>query len=530
MGICSYLFGMFNNIMEIDAMQYASMSRELLRNENFLHFFDNGTPYLDKPPMIFWVTSIFFKIFGASNFSYRLPSFLFSIIAIYSTFKLSNLYYSKRVSFSASLILSSCLMMIVINGDVRTDIYMISPMMVSIWQLAQYFKSKNITYLIIGSVAISLSMMGKGPLGFIIPIMVLGVNLIYNKDLNKLLDKNIVLGFIIITLFLLPMSFGLYDQFGFRGIKFFYWTQSFGRITGDSGWSNNTGPFYLLNVFFYSFFPWTILFIIAFFEKIKIVFNKKEKEYQEIISFSGFLLPLIILSLSNYKLPHYIYCVVPFASILLASKIDRWTQSKIFNKIYLFQNILLAFTIGCISIFINYTLPKNNIFYTFPIFVIIFFITYNHYLNSKLYRFFVPSIASSLILSYYINLGILGPILSFQSQSEAAHYLKENFNSNIELVFFEEDKQAKSRSFNYYLDINTVYVNAENVKENIKSGNTFIFTNEKGYQTLFSDYPNLKLLKIFDHYRISKIDSKFIIPKTRERTLQKKYLLQVDNI
>ena len=143
MGICSYLFGMFNNIMEIDAMQYASMSRELLRNENFLHFFDNGTPYLDKPPMIFWVTSIFFKIFGASNFSYRLPSFLFSIIAIYSTFKLSNLYYSKRVSFSASLILSSCLMMIVINGDVRTDIYMISPMMVSIWQLAQYFKSKN---------------------------------------------------------------------------------------------------------------------------------------------------------------------------------------------------------------------------------------------------------------------------------------------------------------------------------------------------------------------------------------------------
>ena len=73
-------------------------------------------------------------------------------------------------------------------------------------------------------------------------------------------------------------------------------------------------------------------------------------------------------------------------------------------------------------------------------------------------------------------------------------------------------------------------MNAENVKENIKSGNTFIFTNEKGYQTLFSDYPNLKLLKIFDHYRISKIDSKFIIPKTRERTLQKKYLLQVDNI
>ena len=29
-------------------MQYASMSRELLRGENILHFFDNGEEYLDE--------------------------------------------------------------------------------------------------------------------------------------------------------------------------------------------------------------------------------------------------------------------------------------------------------------------------------------------------------------------------------------------------------------------------------------------------------------------------------------------------
>ena len=61
---------MFNPIMEIDAMQYASMSRELLRGENFLHLFDNGKAYLDKPPMIFWMTALFFKIIGVSEFVY----------------------------------------------------------------------------------------------------------------------------------------------------------------------------------------------------------------------------------------------------------------------------------------------------------------------------------------------------------------------------------------------------------------------------------------------------------------------------
>ena len=61
--IIGYLSGMFNPIMEIDAMQYASMSRELLRGDSLLHFFDSGKPYLDKPPLIFWVTALFFKIF-----------------------------------------------------------------------------------------------------------------------------------------------------------------------------------------------------------------------------------------------------------------------------------------------------------------------------------------------------------------------------------------------------------------------------------------------------------------------------------
>ena len=80
--ILGYFIGISNPIMEIDAMQYASIARELLRNDNILHFFDNGNPYLDKPPLIFWMNALGYKIFGVSNWSYRIPSIFFSIIAI----------------------------------------------------------------------------------------------------------------------------------------------------------------------------------------------------------------------------------------------------------------------------------------------------------------------------------------------------------------------------------------------------------------------------------------------------------------
>ena len=210
-------------------MQYASMSREILRNENFLFLFDNNTPYLDKPPLIFWITSIFFKFFGASNFTYRLPSFIFILISIYSTYKLSYLFYSRRISIFSVLILSSSLTWIVMSTDVKTDIYMISPMMLGLWQLIQFLKTKSNMNLIIGSIAIGFSMMGKGPLGLVIPVFIIFIHLIHTNELNRISDKVNLMGILFLLLALLPMSVGLYKQFGFNGIKFYYWTQSFGR-------------------------------------------------------------------------------------------------------------------------------------------------------------------------------------------------------------------------------------------------------------------------------------------------------------
>ena len=287
-------------------MQYASMSRELLRSENYLFLFDNGKPYLDKPPLIFWITGIFFKLFGPYEITYRIPSLLFSLLTIYSTFKFSRLYYSERTAEISALILASCEALIIMNADVRTDIFLIGPMMLAIWQLSSYFIFNSWLNLIVGSIAISLAMMGKGPLGLIIPITLIGADLLIRRRLQILYDIKIVVGFFIIAACLLPMSYGLYNQFGLDGIKFFYWTQSFGRISGESSWSNETGPLYLFNVFLYAFLPWTFIFLAAFYSRAKDILKGINKDKSEIISFFGFLIPLIMLSLSNYKLPHYL--------------------------------------------------------------------------------------------------------------------------------------------------------------------------------------------------------------------------------
>src|SRR5450432_1511684 len=89
--IIMWLSGWQIPLMEIDAVQYANISREMLLHKNFFQVYDQGKDYLDKPPMLFWLSSASMKLFGVNDAAYRLPSFFFSILSIYSVYRFSRL-------------------------------------------------------------------------------------------------------------------------------------------------------------------------------------------------------------------------------------------------------------------------------------------------------------------------------------------------------------------------------------------------------------------------------------------------------
>ena len=58
-----HILGMiFIDIMEIDAAQYASISQEMLQTGDYLQVHHRHADYLDKPPLLFWLTSFSFKL------------------------------------------------------------------------------------------------------------------------------------------------------------------------------------------------------------------------------------------------------------------------------------------------------------------------------------------------------------------------------------------------------------------------------------------------------------------------------------
>ncbi len=322
----TYLVGMIMiPLMDIDASQYASISREMLTNKSYLQVFDLGTDYLDKPPMLFWLSALSMKIWGVHDWAYRIPSLLFAVLSVYATFQLAALFYRREIAQLSALVLASCQAMFLITHDVRCDTMLMGWVMLSLWQMATWYQTGKWKNLIIAFVAIAGGMMTKGPIALMVPAFAFVPHFILQRNWKQLFRWQYLAGLLIIAVLMIPMSIGLYRQFDLHpgklingepiqsGLRFYYWTQSFGRYTGENHFNEMNHFTFLLENMIWSFLPWILFFLAALvLSVIELVKKKFRIEAQEEwISTGGFIITYCVLARSQAQLPHYIFVVFP---------------------------------------------------------------------------------------------------------------------------------------------------------------------------------------------------------------------------
>jgi 4-amino-4-deoxy-L-arabinose transferase-like glycosyltransferase len=150
--------------------------------------FDLGKDYLDKPPMLFWLSALSMKIFGVQDWAYRMPSLLFLGIALYATYQFALLFYGNQIARLATVILACSQAFFLIAHDVRTDTMLVGWVMLSIYLLAKWSqgvvnqkKGSNV-FFFYAIVAIAGGMMTKGPIALVVPILAIVPHWILNKQ------------------------------------------------------------------------------------------------------------------------------------------------------------------------------------------------------------------------------------------------------------------------------------------------------------------------------------------------------------
>lgn len=522
-----YLAGaIFIDVMDVDSSQYASIACEMLDSNNWLIIKHKNADYLDKPPLLFWLSAFSYKLFGINHFAYRLPSILAGILGLFAVYGIAEKLYDRKTAELAALITASSQAWILFNHDIRTDTMLAAFSIIALWQLLLYSENKKAFNFILGFIAIGLALMAKGPLGAVIPASALSAYWLAKKQWRNFIRLEWILGILIVLLVLSPMLIGLWQQWQWEGIYFFFWKQSFGRITGENSWRNESGPLFFTHTFLWSFLPWAILAVWAYFKRFYRFWQKGPD--MEMLTFLGFLIPFIVLSFSKYKLPHYIFPLYPLMAIITANELNKLishsssTVYKIFFGIHSFLNaiILMAIFVICLFVF-----PTESLFIWG---IIILGLACNIYLLYQVkfaaYRIFSGCLSAFLLLNLLMNLHFYPNLMQYQSGSVAAKFIIKN---NIDI-----DELAVYRLYPNSLDFYTksipqIFESPGALIRAVSAQPLWIYTDETGKKQLEDSGAILENDVSFDHFHISKLSIKFINPKTRASVTGKAYLLRV---
>lgn len=533
-----YFIGFSIDIMDMDAAQYASMSREMLESGNYLKLYDIGIPYLDKPPFLFWISSLSIYAFGVNGLGYRLPSFLFGLLAVYSTYKLSKKYYGEKTATLAALILATSQGFFLMMHDIRTDTLLMGAVAFSIWKLDDWMDSRKFFSFFLGCIGIAIGMMTKGPIALFVACFALGSQMFAKRSFNLLFKWEYIVGFLLILALLAPMTWGLYQQFDLHpemtvngkndvsGVRFFFWTQSFGRITGESPWNNGATLAFLFQNMLWSFLPWILFFSTGWVRSMFRFIKDKGKlnSEKEIITLGGFTLTYISLGLSNYQLPHYIFVAFPLASIITArflSDLMNQSESKLFNSFYVTHVVIFSMIWLALSILLFIPFPDLPIIY--PILTVaglLFFIFLASINKRNKNGLLTLCIYTILGVNLILNTAFYPKLLTYQAGSQCGKWIHEN-KIKVDQTF--TCGFSGRRSLHYYAQ---GIVKEKSDCSSYRSGE-YAITIPDSIASFNRNAKKIEIVFSGEDYTVTLLTSTFLNPKTRKSVVKPYVILKI---
>ncbi len=537
-----YISGLWIPLMENDSAQHATMAMRMYLESDFLNIYRGNQAYLDKPHMHFWLAAFAFKIFGISQWSYRIPALLFTLLGAISCYRLAKELYGNKASHIAALIFLSAQAIILANHDVRTDAVLTGATIFSIWQLVMFINKEHLIHIVLGAVGAGIAFSTKGQLGIFVIGMCILSYLLYNRKWKVLLNWKIGVGIIIFIATIFPVLYAYYVQFDLHpekiikgennvsGVKFILWDQSFNRLTAKGFSETKTDYFFFFHTLLWAFLPWSVIAYAALFSRLKMLWITKFKYEKgvEIFTSVGFLLIVIVMGFSKSKLPHYLNSLLPIASILCAGYLVFLFNNKKekINRVLLLANnivLILGSVFICFLIFWAFPLPHLIIVLCYLILIAGFYFIFITAMN-KVRRIIVVSVYFMVFINFCLNTQFYPNLLKYQAGNNVAKIISsESINPND--IFILNGKS--SWSLNFYTKRFTPVVNIEDVNKSLKNG-----------QWLFLYDDQLKILKNqqilsfnnqyeINHYRITRLKGSFLNPNTRDNVLEKAYLVQV---
>jgi 4-amino-4-deoxy-L-arabinose transferase-like glycosyltransferase len=256
LAVCMLHLGSFG-LWEPDEARYAEIAREMLQSGNLLVPHLNYVAYVEKPPLLYWLTTLSFRIFGVSEFAARLPVALSAIAGILATYFFALRAFGRRHALLAAAVLTTTPLYALMAQVLTTDMTLTALITIATFSLYLHWLEGG-RWCWLAYVAMGLAVMTKGPVGAALPILSILIWLALKRELAGAIAKfRAVPGIILMILIAAPWFIAMTIRE--PGFANFYFVGEHIRRVFETDYSHSEAFYFYIPVLAIGLLPWSLL-------------------------------------------------------------------------------------------------------------------------------------------------------------------------------------------------------------------------------------------------------------------------------
>jgi 4-amino-4-deoxy-L-arabinose transferase-like glycosyltransferase len=352
LGSCALLFLLgFSpwGLWERDEGRYADVARQMLSRRDFITPRINGVVFLDKPPLVYWMTAASMAIWGAGDAGARFGQTVFAAGLLLVTRRLGILLFDRRRGNLALIILASSVLFFAASHVLTLDLglsFFVSLTLLMFLRSTRGGPERRRWGLGMFAAAAG-GVLAKGPIGALLPALTIACFLVLRKEWRRARDLPWVPGVLLFLVIVIPW-FAAVSMANPGFLSYFFVHEHFERFTTtvhrhEGAW------YYYLAIGALGFLPWTLLIPVRIMGRLTrpAAGGVAGPPFEARAFLWSWLLPgLLFFSFAQSKLPLYIVPLLPAAALLLAAALDRELREPAARPSLFWPPILLVAVLG----------------------------------------------------------------------------------------------------------------------------------------------------------------------------------------
>jgi 4-amino-4-deoxy-L-arabinose transferase-like glycosyltransferase len=308
-----------------DEPRYTRIAEEMYQRGNWVTPVLEGLPWLEKPPLYYWITIPFIALLGNGETAARLGPALSGVLAAVAIFWVGAKLWNRTAGLMGASILLTGVGFTAFARGASTDMPMtacltvaLSILMAAAVQSHLAFWKTALAYGFLG-----LAVLGKGPVAIVLSVGICLVYWFFDERGGSFRKWWVLAGLAVIMAVSAPWFWLAFRENGYSFVSIFFINHNLARYVSDI--HHHTQPFYYyLPILLGLFFPWTGWLALLISNSLSsTIRNWRSWDSRTLFLVSWIVFPLLFFSFSGSKLAGYILPSIPPLALLLGVQISK---------------------------------------------------------------------------------------------------------------------------------------------------------------------------------------------------------------